>query len=141
MIAVGLLRGDRPKQATIADDAPARESRAAPAREPLAPDFDAGVFRSAHLLELLRDAHRELADDVMLRAARITATTPQHAAILSRLEQAIETTRQLALDQCRPPSAGPYLRQRIAAGWEHAPQSTRKAALAPASQIGVKVPL
>jgi len=107
-------------------------------------DFDASVYRSAHLLELLRTAHRRLADDVMLRAARITGTTSQYASILSDLEEAIETTRHLALDQCQPPAphdAGPYLRERIAAGWEHAPQLTRKPACATPSEVGVTVPL
>jgi hypothetical protein len=110
-------------------------------------DFDTTAYRSAHVLELLRDAHKALADDVMLRAARLTATGHQLAAIVSQLEEAIETTRQLSLEHCRGldsapvgPStsmAGPYLRQRVGPGWQHVAQSPRK----PAAQVGVSVPL
>lgn len=117
------------------------DARGGPAR---AHEFDTAAYRTAHLLQLLSDAQRALSDDVMLRAARITSTGHQHNAILSRLEEAIEAARQLALDQCQPsaPSAaGPYLRQRIASGWEHAPQTTRKPGTGHASQVGVAVPL
>jgi hypothetical protein len=109
-------------------------------------DLDTTACRSAHVLELLCDAHKALADDVMLRAARLTATGHQLATIVSRLEEAIETTRQLSREHCEgldsapmgPTSmSGPYLRQRVGPGWQPAAQSPRK----PAAQVGVSIPL
>lgn len=46
------------------------------------------------VLDLLLAAHRDLAQDVMARAARITGTTQQLSDALARLERAIEAARR-----------------------------------------------